>query len=323
MNNEIRKEVERSLKFLKEDTNLPDNQDNNQNLEDFIVGLIKANICSTIGIKYEGGIVYVTCVYPQQTKLIQFDQYDKTSYDLFCKEILQINLEEEYNCCRTCSIGGVNTRIYAMMPPFTKSPNITISTTKIPPEKLEKQSITDEQWNQIVHSNFIIVGPSGSGKTYLMNYLLNKYIKSNERLAIIEEFGELIPPNPLTISVLVPPPKPNQKHLLQFVTEQTNLMRLDMTCVGEVKGAEAWPLIVQGASGTRIAATLHGDNTAAGLNRLRALCQQSCDNVDAINEFIAKGIKYVIIMRNKQIVKVEKLMGTHNHNNFAAQEIYS
>lgn len=316
-------ELEKALKLINDRTGPQLNAgDNYVAFDDFIISLISSNLCSTIGIKYEPGEMYVTCVYPDETKLIKFD-INVESFNEFCTEKLNIDLNEEYNCSRTCIIEGIRARVYAVMPPFVKTPNITISTTKIPPSKLNKTTIPDEVWNEIVHDNFIIVGPSGSGKTYLMNYLLNKFIKPNERIAIIEEFGELIPPNNLTISITVPPPKPNQKHLLQFMTEQANLMRLDMTCVGEVKGAEAWPLVVQGASGTRIATTLHGENLAQALNRLRALCQQTCDNADSINEFIAKSIRYAIIMKNKNIVRIEKLVGTHNKNNFAAQEIFS
>lgn len=296
--------------------------DQSQGLDEFVVSLIRSNLCSTIGIKYENGAVYVTCVYENDTKLMKFDCMEQ-DYETFCRESLNIDLNERYNCSRTKIIHGINTRIYAVMPPFVKTPNVTISTTKQPPAKLNKTTISDELWHEIVHSNFIIVGPSGAGKTYLMNYLLNKYIGPKERIAIIEEFGELIPPNPFTINILVPPPKPGEKHLLQFMTEQANLMRLDMTCIGEIKGAEAWPFIVQGASGTRIAATLHGENLTQALNRLRALCQQSCDNKNSIDEFIAKSIKYAIIMKNKQIVKIEKLMGTHVNDNFASQEICS
>ena len=320
---DARQEAERAIKLLGDQDGPKMDYGKQPQLEDFVQGLIKQNLCATIGIKHEMDAVYITCVYPQQTKLMKFDNISISSYETFCRDLLKIDPKEQYNCCRTCLIEGVFTRVYAIMPPFTKSPNITISTTKQPPATLEKNTIPDEAWDEIVHSNFIILGPSGSGKTYLMNYLLSKYIKQTERLAIIEEFGELIPPNPLTISILVPPVKPGETHLLQFITQQANLMRLDMTCIGEVKGAEAWPLIVQGASGTRISCTIHGDNLNMALNRIKALCYTSCDNAEAIEEMIAKGIKYAITMKKRQIVRIEKLMGTHNHNNFAAQEIYS
>lgn len=296
---------------------------NSMDLDEFLETTIGSNLASTIGIKYETGNVYVTIVYPSETKLMVFRNYLREDYEFICSNLLKIDINEQYNCSRTCNIKGVKTRVYAVMPPFTVTPNITISTTKIPPNTLNKQTIPDHVWDEIVHSNFIVVGKSGSGKTYLTNYLLNKFIRPNERIAIIEEFGELIPPNDLTTSIIVPPPKPKEPSLLKFVTEQSNLMRLDAVYVGEIKSGEAWPFVVNLASGTRGGATLHGETAAQALNRLKALCQLSCKNDEAILEFIAKSIKYIIVMKNKNIQSIQKLMGTHNKSTFAMEEIYS
>lgn len=319
----IQSELEKAKEIINDTSDFDDNLNENPDFESFIINVISSNIASTIGIKYESGNIYVTSVYPNTTKLSVFKNYLQENYETACKNLFNVDLSEKYNCSRTCNIKGVKTRVYAVMPPFTKTPNITISTTKIPPSTLNKQTIPDEVWNDIVHSNFIIVGQSGSGKTYLINYLLNKFIRPDERIAIIEEFGELIPPNALTTSIIVPPPKPDEPSLLKFVTEQSNLMRLDAVYVGEIKSAEAWPFVVNLASGTRGGASLHGETATQALNRLRALCQLSCDNNDAIDEFIAKSIKYVVVMKNKNIQGIYKLMGTHNKNSFAMQEIYS
>lgn len=293
-----------------------------ESLDEYVISLIKANICSTIRIQFGVGGVSITAVYNTGPKVAKFKNCLPGGYNAMCENVFGLDLKEQYNCCRSKIIEGVRTRIFAIMPPLSQYPMITISTTKQPPTSLNT-NIPDEVFNEIAHNNFIIVGPSGSGKTYLMNYMLSKYIRSNEQLAIIEEFAELIPPNDLTVCLLVPPPKPNEKHKLQFVTEQANLMRLDMTCVGEVKGAEAWPLLVQGGTGTRIATTLHGDSVQQGLNRMKALAQQACDNESAINEFIAKSIKYVILMKNKRIEKISKLTGIAHNGVFATTEIYS
>lgn len=293
-------------------------------LDDFVLNLIRKNLCSTIRIKWENNNAYVIMVYSSEpTALRKFEDVSKEYFENFCVKVFNIDPNEKYNCCRSATIQGVKTRIFAIMPPYSATPNITISTTKRPPSTLEGSSIPDSIWFQIVHDNFIIVGPSGSGKTYLMNFLLAKFIKTTEQLGIIEEFSELIPPNEFTTSILVPPPKPGETHQLKFVTEQVNLMRLDMTVVGEVKGGEAWPLIVQGASGTRIATTVHGESAARGLARLRALCQLSCDNDSAIDDFIAKSVRYVIVMKNRRIEKVVQLTGTHNNGTFAEKEILS
>lgn len=295
----------------------------NIGLNDYIIQLITSNVCSTIGIKYESNTVMITTIYGDSVKLVKFNDYSAEEYFDFCKTILKIDEKEKYNCSISTEINGVRTRIYAVMPPLCQVPNITISTTKIPPETISNKTISDELFNKIVHSNFIISGASGSGKTYLANYLLNKYIRKDERIALIEEFGELIPPNELSSSIIVPPPKPGKESLLKFVTQQSNLMRLDAFYIGEVKGAEAWPMIVNMASGTRGGCTLHGDNAKHALARLRALCQENCNSIEAIDEFISKSIDYIIEMNNRKIQNIYKLQGTHNKGNFAMQEVAS
>lgn len=296
---------------------------NEMGLKEFVEELIKSNYYSTIGIKYELNDVYITCVDGPKKKLEIFNNYSSLEYKDFCEHFLKLDMREQYNCSRTLNIHGVATRVYAMMPPLTEAPNITISTTKVPPATLVKQTISDELFDQIIHDNFIVVGASGSGKTYLTNYLLSKFIRKDERIALIEEFGELISPNDLTLNILVPPPKPGDKSLLKFVTEQSNLMRLDAFYVGEIKGEEAWPFVVNLASGTRGGCTIHGESATQALSRLRALCRLSCDNDDAINEFIAKSVRYIILMKNRNIDSVYKLTGTVIKNNFAMEKIGS
>lgn len=159
--------------------------------------------------------------------------------------------------------------------------------------------------------------------TYLTNYLINKYIRPDERIAIIEEFGELIPPNDLTNNIIIPPAKPGELRLLEFVTEQSNLMRLDAIFVGEIKGKEAWPMVNNMASGTRGSFTMHGDSARQALNRLKALCRLSCDNDEAIDDFIAKSINYIIVMEKRNIKGIYELKGTHLKGNFAMEEFKS
>lgn len=315
--------LQMAKELLNDETEPKLDVENDIGLDEFIINLIKTNLCATISIKYELGDVYVIAVSSTGTNLTTFSNYTEDSYNDFCQNILGIDTKERFNCSRTIGVEGIKTRVYAVMPPFTKTPNITISTTKVPPKYLEGHADKDELFDEIVHSNFIIVGASGSGKTYLTNYLLSKYIKDDERIALIEEFGELIPPNNLTTSIIVPPPKPGEEHLLKFMTEQSNLMRLDAVYVGEIKSGEAWPFIVNLASGTRGGATLHGDSAQHALSRLRALCQLSTTNTDAINEFIAKSIKYIIVMKSKRIEGIYRLTGTQNRGNFGLEEIAS
>lgn len=323
----LSRELERANQILNSDDKEFQKYEKEENvindLRTFLVSTIRTNLCSTIGIKYEAGRVYVSLVYPSGNKLKIFENYNADGYNDICHELFKIDLNEKYNCSRTIVLDGVRTRVYAMMPPFVQTPNITISTTKQPPTKLNKQTISDADWDKIVHSNWIVVGASGSGKTYLTNYLINKYIRPDERIAIIEEFGELIPPNDLTNNIIIPPAKPGELRLLEFVTEQSNLMRLDAIFVGEIKGKEAWPMVNNMASGTRGSFTMHGDSARQALNRLKALCRLSCDNDEAIDDFIAKSINYIIVMEKRNIKGIYELKGTHLKGNFAMEEFKS
>lgn len=322
-NNNQQSELEKAKNLLNDDSMPSINIQEKVGLDKFIENTIKANLASTIAIKYNSSIVYVTVSYPSDTRLVKFEGYTKDAYWEFCEKILNIDPNEKYNCSRTLNIEGVRTRVYSVQPPLSTSAIITISTTKIPPAVLPKQTISDEALDEILHNNFIICGGSGAGKTYLFNYLLSKFIREDEKIGLIEEFGELIPPNDLTVTITTPPVKPGEEPLLRFITEQSNLMRLDAVYIGEIKGKEAWPFVTNLVSGTRGGCTIHGETAQAALNRLRSLCALECTNPDAIDEFISKAIKYVIVMRDKNIFAIYKLTGTHNKGNFAMQEIYS
>lgn len=293
------------------------------NPETYITSIIEMNKCSTIGIKMEGTDLLFSCVYPTGPTLKRYNNYGGENYNKLCERLFQIDLNEKFNCSRSVRIKNVKARIYANMPPLVEFPIVTISTTKEPPANLNLE-VSDEILNKIVHSNFIVCGASGSGKTYLTNYLLSKFISENERIAFVEEFSELNPPNDFTICITTPPAKPDTKPLLKFVTEQTNLMRLDAVYVGEVKGAEAFPMVVNMASGTRGGCTIHGESPRQALSRLKTLCQLGAEGISerAVDEFIAKSINYVIQMKKHKITYIGQLKGTSTNGNFSMDTIY-
>jgi hypothetical protein len=313
-------ELERSKQLL--DSAPKVNVQQESTLDEFVLELIKSNICSTISIKYELSVVYVIFkLEDNRVKTIRFNTSCEEDYLNFCKNVLGIDINEHYNCSRTKEIRGVSTRIFAIMPPFSRTPLITISTTKMPPESIPDIGYSDEVLADIVHSNFLIVGGSGSGKTYLMNYLLHRFIGNSELVELIEEFGELVPPNDITMRIIVPPTKPGEESLLHFVTEQSNLQRLDAIYVGEIKGKEAWPFVMNLASGTRGGATMHGDDAEKALSRLRALCLPYCKNEESINQFISKSLKYIIVMEKHRINVIKKLNGVAVKGNFSMEEL--
>lgn len=166
----------------------------------------------------------------------------RETYEGFCHDTLKIDLDAHYNDSSNVIIKGRFARVFAIMPPYKPVPLIVISTVKNPPEKIATLGEREEKLlaEIINHSNVLIAGKSGSGKTYLLNYLLNKYMDKNKRIGIIQEFQEIISPNEFTDQMTTPPRKPDQTHNdLEFLTEQSNLMRYDLVIVGEIKGPEA------------------------------------------------------------------------------------
>ena len=316
-------ELDRARSLISEAERTDVNEGTEQlGLDEYMHNLIASNVCSTIHIQYViGEGVQVVATYDSGVKVETFDGYMEDEYKEFCKRTLSIDIDEKENCSRSLNIEGVMTRVFAIMPPYSLFPSVTISTTKQPPAKLQQQIASDDLLNEIVHDNFIIVGGSGSGKTYLLNYMLHKFIGKQEKIGIVEEFSELIPPNDVTMKFIVPPPKSTEKSKLRHITEQSNLMRLDAIYVGEIKGAEAWPFVVNMASGTRGACTMHGDSAEHALSRLRALCQMEMPNVDVVNDFIAKSLRYIIVMNHHKIVCIKRLEGTAIKGNFAMKDI--
>lgn len=253
-------------------------------------------------------------------KVVDLDFSVEEFWDM-CDEF-DITRDEEYNCSRSLVIGGVSARVFALMPPLCSTPIVTISTTK--PPKLANRRVDPKLLEQILRSNTIFVGPSGSGKTYLLNELLNEFIKEEDSIGMIEEFAELVPPNSSAVRVIIPPYKPGEEPLLRFALEMSNLMRFERIVIGEIKGPEALPFITNLASGTKGLATLHGDDERYALQRLRILASFGARNPiseDAINSLIAQAIEYIVVMRKHKIVSISKLNGVVHNSVFQMDKI--
>lgn len=251
-------------------------------------------------------------------------QADSKSYLHFCKETLGINVERQYNDSVNKTYGGIPARIFAMLPPYKPFPLVVISTSKTPPDTLDALNSEDERrLKKAMEGNVLITGASGSGKTYLLNYLLKKHIPETERIGIVQEFQEIYPPNEYTDTMLIPPKTPGQPwNDLEIITEQTNLMRYDRVILGEIKGSEAWPFVINCASGTKGTATLHGSSAQKALQRLRTLCLSASGNLSSnvIDSFIKDAIDYVVYVED-HIVKEVKKLNLVNNGNFSLENV--
>lgn len=142
------------------------------------------------------------------------------------------------------------------------------------------------------HLNILITGGTGSGKTTLANGLIEEItnVCPTERICLIEDTGEI------------------QCSAANFVQYHTSLdvpmtallrvilrMRPDRILVGEVRGAEALDLLDAWNTGHEGGvATLHANNAAAGLARLKSLITRNPSAPSEIEPLIGEAVHLVV-----------------------------
>ena len=148
--------------------------------------------------------------------------------------------------------------------------------------------------------NFIIVGPTGSGKTSLLSACL-QHLKSNERIIIIEDTDEIVPPNLLSVKLLTR--KDPHNFLKPFnqsdLVYESLRMKPDRIVLGEVRGGEAKDLLLALATGHKGSlSTLHADHPHQALLRLEMLIQMGAPkwNHRAIRELIRLSLEYIVVV---------------------------
>ena len=142
------------------------------------------------------------------------------------------------------------------------------------------------------HRNMLIIGGTGSGKTTLVNSIINEMVllDPSERIFIIEDTGEIQCAAENCV----------QYHTtldvsMTMLLKTTLRMRPDRILVGEVRGAEALDLLDAWNTGHEGgAATLHANNPAAGLTRLKSLITRNAAAPTHIEPLIAEAVHVVI-----------------------------
>ena len=312
------KQAEKILSNVKVDI-----QDNSLNMpiSEYVFRMVEKNEFSSIFIQFKNDVGYVNTVFGNRNSpiIVKFDNIDDSIYISECEK-LGVDTSERYNSSSTLIYNGIQVRVFAMMPPTSEYPTLVLSSTKTPPE-IYNLSIDESIFKRVFENNFIVCGKSGSGKTYLTNYLINKFTRPDEIALVIEEFNELIIPNDASMSLVVPPRKPNEPSLLEYVVEQSNLMRADRLVVGEIKGREAWPFIINLSSGTKGCSTFHATDEKQALKRMRSLCALSAPQ-ETVDELMSKAIQYVIMVENWNITSISQLTGVHTNGVFGMQNIW-
>jgi len=156
--------------------------------------------------------------------------------------------------------------------------------------------------------NIIIAGGTGSGKTTLLRALLNE-VPPTERIVTIEDayelgierFAEMHPDH----DALQSRPANIEGHgeiTMADLTRMALRMDPDRVIVGEVRGAEAFPMLMamsQGNNGSMC--TMHADSTRSVFPKLAAYVSMASTGlpVDTVNLLIASAVHFVVYVSNE------------------------
>jgi type IV secretion system protein VirB11 len=164
------------------------------------------------------------------------------------------------------------------------------------------------------HRNILVIGGTGSGKTTLVNAIINEMVVFNptERVVIIEDTGEI---------------QCAAENFIQYHTsfdvpmtallKVTLRMRPDRILVGEVRGAEALDLLDAWNTGHEGgAATLHANNAAAGLTRLKSLITRNVSAPSDIESLISEVVHVVVhIAKTQDGRRIQEILEISGYEN--------
>jgi len=192
-------------------------------------------------------------------------------------------------------------RFAGQLPPIVPAPTFAIRKKAIAIFTLEhyvsNEIMTAVQYDLLKeviknHRNILVIGGTGSGKTTLVNAIINEMVAINptERVCIIEDTGEIqcAAENYVQYHTSIDVP---MTALLKVILR----MRPDRILVGEVRGAEALDLLDAWNTGHEGgAATLHANNAAAGLVRLKSLITRNASAPSDIEPLIGEVVHVVV-----------------------------
>lgn len=147
-------------------------------------------------------------------------------------------------------------------------------------------------------ASILVVGPTSSGKTTLIN-ALSQLVDPSERIVCIEDTAELQLASGNVVRLEARPA--NSEGVGEVTLRRLVLtalrMRPDRLVVGEVRGAEAFDLLLALTSGHRGCLTsCHAEDGPSGLRRLETLAALAGSQVgpDRLRRLIADGLDAVI-----------------------------
>jgi Flp pilus assembly CpaF family ATPase len=183
--------------------------------------------------------------------------------------------------------------------------------------------------------NFVIAGGTGSGKTTLLRALINE-VPPSERLVTIEDAYELgldhfehLHPDHDALQSRPANIEGQGEINLADLTRMALRMDPDRVIVGEVRGAEAFPMLLamsQGNNGSMC--TMHADSTRSVFPKLAAYVSMASTGlpIDTVNLLLASALHFVIYIDNssdwRQVTSVREVVDSDG-SNIISNEIFS
>lgn len=183
--------------------------------------------------------------------------------------------------------------------------------------------------------NIIVAGGTGSGKTTLLRALINE-IPYHERIITIEDAFELglarfaqLHPDHDALQARAANIEGHGAIPLADLTRMALRMDPDRVVVGEVRGAEAFPMLMamsQGNNGSMC--TMHADSTRSVFPKLAAYVSMASTGlpIDTVNLLLASALHFVIYIDNssdwRQVTSVREVVDSDG-SNIISNEIFS
>jgi Flp pilus assembly CpaF family ATPase len=183
--------------------------------------------------------------------------------------------------------------------------------------------------------NLVIAGGTGSGKTTLLRALINE-VPPSERLVTIEDAYELgldhfehLHPDHDALQSRPANIEGQGEITLADLTRMALRMDPDRVIVGEVRGAEAFPMLLamsQGNNGSMC--TMHADSTRSVFPKLAAYVSMASTGlpIDTVNLLLASALHFVIYIDNssdwRQVTSVREVVDSDG-SNIISNEIFS
>ncbi|MCC7077898.1 MAG: CpaF family protein [Acidimicrobiia bacterium] len=206
-------------------------------------------------------------------------------------------------------------RLHAVIPPVTEAWAVNIrkfvglrATTLEELVKVGSLSLAAARFldaSVVTGANIVAAGPVGAGKTTLLNCLASS-IPARERVVTCEDTFELKPDLVDLVAMQCRPPniEGEGEVTLRMLVREAMRMRPDRIVVGEVRGAEAFDMLVALNAGCAGLTSVHANTAREALRKLVTLPLLAGSNIDP--GFVSSTVASVVDL----VVFCERSAGT-------------